>query len=184
MEETNNQYDSTNVENDDGTIDESSDTEVEDREDEDKPPICLNNKIILQRLRQNDSEITNLSISLRDNYFNSIDWKEENNGNCISNNTQLKKLSISIGTPTNNIQDLFSCIYRNSSITALSFSSFFIVDKCGGGLIQGLSGHDSLLRLEIRGGRLGSIGCEALVKVLKHPTSKMRDLSLFNCHLD
>ena len=47
-----------------------------------------------------------------------------------------------------------------------------------------MSGHDRLLRLEIRGGRLVSIGCEALVKVLKHQTSKLKDLSLFNCHLD
>ena len=194
MEDINNPED--NINNDDGTIDESSDIEDEDSENEDTPPVWLNNNT-LQRLKQNDSGITNLSISLGDGYFNTIDWKEE--GGCISNNTQLKKLRISydssltkpsywLGEEGDNLptreqlQDFFSCIYRNNSIEALSFCSIHINDKFGEDLINGLCGHpNSLTRFNWQG---NPNALYALAKVLKHPKSKLKELTLPNCHLD
>jgi len=214
MDDTINHGDISIVDSNGGTIDESSDIE-EDREDEDKPPIRLDN-IILQRLKQNDPSITGIEVALhydsdKNCFFNSIDWKED--GDCIANNTQLKKLHISyIGTigkvdyilgeeghnlPTREqLRGLFSCIYQNRSITALSFSSILIYDKFGGGLIEGLSGHHSLIRLEMGHAKLGlhhslkrleidhniEIGCEALRKVVSN--SKLNDLRLPYCKLD
>jgi len=221
MADTNNQDDNIDIDSDSGTIDKSSDIEEEDSDDEYHPQVrlnklhgyCLLDKIILQRLKQNDSGIINLSISLRDTYFNSIDWKED--GYFIANNTHLKKLHISyIGTigkidyilgeeghnlPTREqLRGLFSCIYRNSSIIELSFRSILIYDKFGGGLIEGLSGHPSLIRLEMGQAKLGlhhslrrlesehgmEIGCEVLGKLLKNPKSKLNDLRLPYCKLD
>ena len=198
MEDTNNQDDNIDIDSNNGTIDESSDSEEEDSENEDKPPIWLNNKISLQRLKQNDSEITNLSISLRDNYFNNIDWKEEKNGNCISDNTQLKEVLIFSPTtlsqyilgnegqdlPTRQqLQDFFSCIYRNSSITSLSISSIRIVDEFGRSLIEGLGDHPSLTRFDWHC-RIQSVVCIALRNVLNNTKSKLKDLRLCYCNLD
>jgi len=92
------------------------------------------------------------------------------------------------------LQDFFSCIYRNSSITSISFYSINISDKFGGGLIEGLQGHPSLERLEFshEGGpvaskvkqvKLGTIVCRAVGKVLNHPESKLVNLRLPVCHL-
>ena len=49
----------------------------------------------LQRLKQNDPSITDIKVYLhgRDGFFSGVDWKE--NGDCISNNTHLKRLQIS-----------------------------------------------------------------------------------------
>jgi len=195
MEDTNNQNDPMDNDNNDGIMDESSVTEVEGREDEDKPPLRLDNNI-LQGLNQNDLGVTNLSVSLSDEYFNTIDWKEE--GDCIANNTQLKKLRISFNSsitywlgkwdngqdlPTREqLQDFFSCVYQNSSIASITFSSIQMF-KFGGDILEGLQGHSSLTKLEIAFGKLGSTGCDALGKVLAHTNSKLRDLRLPNCDL-
>ena len=196
MEDANYQDDNIGIDNNNGIMDESSDTEVEDREDEDKPPIRLDN-IILQRLKQDDSGVTNLRVPLNDSYFNSIDWKVD--GNCIANNTQLKKLRISYCSSTKlnywlgeegdnlptreQLRGLFSCIYQNSSIASLTFSSIKIYDEFGENLIEGLCGNQ-LEKLEFGQGRLGSMWCGVLVKVLNHPESKVKHLLLPNCQLD
>jgi len=179
MEETNSQEDGSNNVIDEDTIDIG----------EDNNEIELNNNV-LQRLKQNDPTIINLYIRGID----SVDWEKD--GDCIARNTHIKRLRLYSGYPSDwgeegphipskqQLRGFFSCIYRNNSIKALSLSSIQIVNSFSGGLIEGLQGHPSITGLEIRCGTLGSIGCEALGKVLEHPTSKMRDLSLFNCHLD
>jgi len=83
------------------------------------------------------------------------------------------------------LRDFFSCIYRNRSIVALEIESICTDDKFAGRLIEGLCG---LYRLEIgnhRGvGGVGTIGCKALGKVLKHPMSKLKNLRLNDSRLD
>ena len=191
MDETNNQIDPVDNNINDNSYIEDDDSDVEDDENYSSITLELNAEI-LQRLKQNDSGVTNINVLLTGGCFNTINWEEE--ADCIAKNTQLKKLRLtydgSLGEEGHNLptrkqlQGFFSCVYRNSSITALSFRSIIFANKFGGGLIEGLGGHPSIKRLEIDHGRLGSIGCEALVKVLKHQTSKLRDLRLFNCYLD
>ena len=179
-------------------------------EEEDDHRIYLNNKTY-ERLKQNDPTITNLYVQYGGaTLFNNIDWKED--GYCIAKNTHLKRLIIDhhgkcLGRPWNEpyvlgeqgqnlptrqqLLDFFSCIYRNSSIKALLLSSISVSDEFGGGLIEGLQGHPSLTRLDIElyydtidQSRLGSVGCTALGKVLKHPTSKLKELRFPYCRLD
>jgi len=180
--------------NDGGNIDDISVIEEYDSDDEDDYDTL--NKNTLQKLKSNNPAVCTLAIDLNKYYlqeepfFYSIDWKE--NGNCISDNTQLKKLRLNSAIieegcdlPTRQqIQDFFACIHRNTSIKHISFSSISINDEYGGGLIQGLSGHPSLIKIEIEDGTLGSTGCTAIEKVLKHPESKLKDLRLPNCELD
>jgi len=195
MEDTNNQDDPMDDDNVDDSINiEEDDSDME--EEELNPQVRLDNNIILQRLKQNDSGVTNLSVSLSDKYFNSIDWKED--GDCIANNAKLKKLRISFNSsitywlgkwdngqdlPTREqLQDFFSSVYQNSSIASITFSTIQMF-KFGGDILEGLGGHPSLIRLDIEFGKLGSTGCEALGKVLAHTNSKLRDLRLPNCDL-
>ena len=200
MEDTNGQ---------DNTAIENIDTNEYDSDEEDDYTY-FDNKVY-QRLKQNDSTITKVHVELNFDdvqyYFNSIDWG--NDGDCIYNNTHLKVLKISYnGTPFersdeqpyilgeqgNNLptrqqlQAFFSCIYRNSSIEQLAIDEIGIVDEFGEGLIQGLCGHSSLTRLDIELGYdtidqsiLGSAGCTAIGKVLKHPQSKLIALGLPYC---
>ena len=105
---------------------------------------------MLQKLKKNDPAITHVNIHFNCNsqgrssnsiyggyFFNSIDWKVD--GDCIANNTHLKKLVLSyrsteslgrargrqpytLGEEGHNLptrqqlQAFFSCIYQNSSI--------------------------------------------------------------------
>ena len=165
-------------------------------------------KKVLQRLKQNDPSIESIRICLHcdvdgECFFNSINWKKED-GDCIAKNTQLKKIYMYyhgrdfdeekyiIGELGNNLptreqlQDFFLRVYQNSSIKELSFGSIQFVDGFGGRLIEGLQGHPSLERLQISQigfGSIGSIGCEALVKVFKHSKSKMAELRLMSCQV-
>jgi len=131
--------------------------------------------------------------------FNSIDWKED--GYCIVNNTQLKTIKLSyrgrpcgeryiLGEQGHNLptrqqlQDFFSCIYQNNSIDTLIIESVFVDNEFGRDFIEGLCGHPSLTRLENSHGKLGSKGCTAIGKVLKHTQSKLKSLRLRFCQLD
>ena len=205
MEDINHQEDSTEIDNDvneDEDINHNEDTS-ETGEDSDGTeqedwgqPMDLDEKLF-HRLKQNDSGVTNVSVSLTERYFsqyfNSIDWKVD--GGCIANNTQLKRLYMFCGDsilgeegqylPTRQqLQDFFSCIYRSRSIKELHLGSIHIVDKFGEDLIEGLCGHHSLTRLDIGPGVLGSVGCRAIGKVLKHEKSKLKDLRFTYCKLD
>ena len=110
---------------------------------------------LFQRLKSNDSKVTSLHIGLNPGddghariayvFFNNINWKED--GDCIANNSNLKELVIEYRGPylgrkyylgdelgrnlptRQQLQDFFSCIYRNSSIKRLSFCSMMIVDE-------------------------------------------------------
>ena len=207
MEEANNQAEPVDVDVDVDDVIESSD--IEEEEDctfRDRSYIIMDKKV-LQRLKQNDPSIKSIKIGLHcdddgECFFNTINWKKD--GDCIINNTQLKNLHLHyegrdfyeekyiLGELGNNLptrqqlHDFFTCIHRNSSITALSFRSIQIVEEFGGSIIEGLCGHPSLTKFEISQiglGRLGSIGCEALRKVLKHPTSKLTNLCIINSQL-
>jgi len=207
MDETNNQIDPIEKNEDNGN--DNSDIEDEDSDHEDdwkKHEYCLLDEAVLQRLKQNDPSITGLKISLvpeedddSECFFNSVDWEVD--GDSISDNTQLKGLFITyqvnglkpyvLGEQGNNLptkqqlRDFFSCIHRNSSIKALSLRSFKIIDEFGGDLIKGLQGHSSLTKLEITFGRIEStvVLPRFIGKVLKHPTSKLRNLRLPDCGL-
>ena len=201
MEETNHQDDTMEMDNDVENVDENSDVEEEENDYDDDQWYGLNN-YILQRLKQNDPSITNLCINLQDEeYFfsGSINWKDD--GDCIANNTHLKRLMINYrgrshkqkyilgeegpNSPSRQkLQDFFSCIYRNCSVKNLSLISICINDEFGSSLLEGLQGHPSLTKLEIGPGRVGSSGCIALGKVLAHPNSKLMDIDLPNNHID
>jgi len=97
----------------------------------------------------------------------------------------LGKESLNSGLQTRQqLQDFFLCIYRNSFIKELAFSSIEINDEFGGSIIEGLSGHRSLEKLHISNGVLGGMGCKAIGNILTHPLSKLKDLDLPNCYLD
>jgi len=206
-ERANNQIDP--VENNGDNVNDNCDIE-----DEDVEVIDLEDENVLQRLKRNDPSIIAIEIGLNcfsgESFFNSIDWKKDSE--CISTNTHLKKLRIYyygqclersddqpyiLGEQGNNLptrqqlRAFFSCIYQNSSIKQVCIYNCCIVDEFSGGLIQGLSGHPSLERLEIElaydtidQSRLGGAGCTALGQVLKHPQSKLKDLCLPYCKLD
>ena len=61
-------------------------------------------KDIFERLKKNDPAVAILSVDLNCNtdksFFNSIDWKAD--GNCIANNTHIKRLNIHIDTTRDN----------------------------------------------------------------------------------
>jgi len=197
MEDTNNLDDNININDDGGTIHESSDIEEEDSKLH--PQVQLDNNI-LQRLKQNDSSINSVCIYLKceediiEPFFNSVDWKKD--GDCISDNTKLKKLQIYYDLERNymlgeggqylptrqQLQDFFSCIYKNRSIKTLNLSYIQIVGEFGGGIIEGLCGHPSLTRLEIK--IMESIAYCALGKVLNHPASKLEHLCISFGQLD
>ena len=178
----------------------------EDDEDEFFSNVGFNNEI-LQRLKQNDPSILGLHIPLRYDengdylFINNIDWKKD--GDCISNNTHLKRLYTTydgssdddgiryiLGEEGHNLptrqklQDFFSCVYQNSSINEIIISEMTIDGDFGGGLIEGLSGHTSLTELEIGYAGIGSVGCRAIGNILKHPESKLKELHLPGCKLD
>ena len=212
--------DSNQQDNNEMNNDNISDYDSDDEDEEYKYAIpLLYDNNILQRLKQNDPSITHLNIPLDciGNFtqndecnFNNIDWKVD--GDCIINNTQLKHMKIyyrgiclgrSVDQPyvlgeighklptRNQLQDFFSCIYRNRSINIICFNSICVCDEFGGGLIKGLSGHHSLVRLDIGqdyytgiDGQWGSIGCRAIGKVINHPLTKLKDLRLSYSKLD
>ena len=144
----------------------------------------LDDRSILQKLKQNDESITGLSVDSVEDYhgecfFNSVNWKED--GCCIARNTQLKRLDIhrlelKEGKGHNHghhhectrqqIQGFFSCIHRNRSIDHIKLMQIIINDGFGGGLIEELCGPPSLVRLEFSREwgchRLGHIGCTAI----------------------
>jgi len=150
----------------------------------------------LQRLKEHDPRVTHLSISLEVDsnnacFFNSIDWEMDGDG--IAKNKHLNAISMSkygevgsyylgkIGAdfPTKQqLQAFFSCIHKNKSITCFKLSVLGINYEFGWGLIERLSGHHSLKRLEIS--RAGVQGINALWKVVKDPKSKLEELFLLN----
>ena len=164
-------------------------------------------KDVLHKLKKNDPTITHLRITLSldhngECFFNNFDWEED--GDCISDNTHLTNIAIyynnrsdhayehpyALGEVGHNLptrqqlQGLFSCIYRNKSISCIKVSSIQIDDEFGTGLLKGLCGHSSLIRLEIERGSLKSTGCRAIMEVMQHPTSKLKELRLPSCQLD
>ena len=207
MEETNSDNDDqiTNSINDDTNEEEDDENSDDEYEGE---FLVLNRKDGLERLKQNDQNITYLSVQLNcdgngECFFNSIDWKVD--GECISNNTHIKGLHITyhgvpfgrphaqkytLGEQGDNLptkeklQDFFSCIYRNSSIRNLGFSSVSINNNFSARLLGGLGDHPSLKSLEFEHGYFGSLVCSALGKVLKHPKSKLKKLRLSHNGLD
>ena len=149
----------------------------------------------LQRLKEHDPRVTHLSISLdvdRDSnvcFFSCIDW--EMDGDCIANNKHLNAIRMSqsgeVGSyilgeegqnlPTKQqLQAFFSSIHKNKSITCFELSVLGINDEFGWGLIERLSGHHSLKKLEIS--HAGVQGINVLWKVVKDPKSKLEELFL------
>ena len=200
MADTNN----VDIETNNDSNEDNSDSE-EDSVDEEM--LQFLDESTFQRLKQHDPAITNVCILLNCDvsgkcYFNSIDWEE--NGYVISDNIHLKRLSIEykgvpfqrtydqkyiLGEEGHNLptrqqlQAFFKCINRNSSIKELLIN-YMEIDEFGIGLIEGLVGHRSLTKLEMSNGALGSKGCTEIGKVLKHPTSKLKDLRLKYNKLD
>ena len=188
----------------DDNEDSEDDSEIEIDEDSDDEEVVLEDETYLQRLKQNDPSLTAISIDYfdaDDSYFKSINWKE--NGCCISDNTHLKELSIDNSCSTHygfagkrgaklptkeQLQYFFSSIHENQSIEVFDITSVSIDDEFGGWVIEGLSGHHSLKKLEIgcyfHTVKLGSIVCSALGQVLNHPESKLKTLNLRSCDLD
>jgi len=206
MEDTNNNQDNDNIDIDHNDNNDISDT---DSNDEDAYTLGGDNytvytmldKDTFHRLKQNDTSIIDIEVALHFIYgsffFNSVDWKED--GDYIASNAHLKSLRIThhdgrpngLGMQGRNLtfrqqlQEFFSCIYRNNSIKHISFNSIYIdINDFWGVLIEGLSGHPSLDSLDISHGKLGSKGCEALGKVLEHTRCKLKDLRLSYCQLD
>ena len=175
-----------------GIIDDSSD--IEDDDD-----LGTEVELLLEedfeRLKKHDPTITNLIITLNcydDWGFNKIDWKKD--GNCISDNIHLKKLTIFylrdksqyiLGQEGHNLptrqqlQDFFSCIHRNRSIKEICINQIRINDQFSWDLIDGLHyGHPSIRRLQINHVDSRDIGLEQLRKALSHPQSKLTGLRL------
>jgi len=174
-----------NNNNDTNSNEEESYIIDDDSDDEDDYYMPLTAKT-LQGLKQNDRAITTLDIYLhrRDDkrFFNSVNWNED--VDCIANNTNLKKLTISMGEDPGQLQDFFSCVHRNRSIEDIKICSESPIDErvCGF-ILEGMIGHPCLVRFYLRGGSLG-MGCISLRKVLEHPQSELKDLCLSNCQLD
>ena len=204
----NHQEDSTEIDNDvneDEDINYNEGTSQCLREVVRKRSFELENET-LQRLKENDPDVTHLNIRLchykqdGECFFDSINWKED--GDCIANNTQLKKITmtykgrtwgLTLGEQYNRptgqqLEDFFSCIYRNRSIVSLETNSINFTDDFAGSLIEGLSGHPSLEILKIGNDSytlgIGSICYKALGNALKHPRSKLKKLSIPNSKLD
>ena len=200
MDDTNNEDNDIDIDNDD----ESSYMEEDGSGDK---YVEIDEKTF-QKLKKNDPAITHLYIQLfgGDNFeefhFNDIDWIKD--GDCIANNTHLKRLILDyqgnyLGSyweqeyilgneadhrmPTRHqLQDFFSCIYQNCSIKDIRISSISVNDEFGKKFIEGLCTHPSLVSLHISNSILESVGCSAVEKVLKHPMSKLKDLQL--CQID
>jgi len=184
--DTTNQQDY-DMDNDGGNVDDISD--VDSVYDYDSRDDLDFDKNIFLRLKQNDLTITSTNIVLFTDKdvrcFNSIDWKED--GDCIANNTHLKKLSIILGPycERQQLRYFFSSVHQNRSIEELEICTDHIDKEFGVFLIEGLCGHCSLVKLIIRRcENLGSIGCIALGKVLSYPKSKLKDLRLAEYELD
>ena len=190
MEDTNHQGNNDNAESGGDIADESSEIATEDSDDEyedsDWPHYDNLYEETFQKIKQNDPSITNLNVALNCG-DDGIDWKKD--GYCIANNTHLKRLQIIFHgrrrgqhyilgeqgqkLPTRQqLQDFFSCLYRNSSIDTIEIESVSVGDEFGGGLVEGLCGHPSLTRLEVGikysmeiEAKWGSIACRAIGKV-------------------
>ena len=201
MEDTG-QDDSIRLENDNNDIDEEETNNIgEDDGTDDYDEGVEFDESSLQKLKMNDPAIKSLYVRLSDGergkFFNDgIDWKED--GDCITNNNHLKRLwipyngqltrTIVLGEQRHfvrqklparqQLHDFFWCIYQNSSIDELGIYNCSIVNQFGGDLIKGLQGHPSITKLELERGRLGSVGCIAVGKVLKHPKCKLMELRL------
>ena len=174
------------MDNDDNDITDE-DSDIEEYDMDGKLPVFDENTF--ERLKKNDPSVTHLRMFLsNDWFFKSIDWKED--GDCISDNIHLKKLHICYNKDSPNyvlvnkdrqqLQDFFFCLYQNCSIKVIIIDSGLI--EVGESFIEGLGGHPSLIRLEINN-YLGSLACEVLGKILKHP-SKLKDLRLSHLQLD
>jgi len=189
---------------------ESSDIEDDMNVDtDDKGEGAEFNEKTLQKLKENDPDINGLALNgllytrLGDyeggSFFKSIDWKKD--GDCITNNTHIKRLWIwftgrsyelpyTLGEDRHNLptreqlQGFFSCIYQNRSINHLGTNSICIDDDFGGDLLEGLQGRPSLTKLDFESGNLGSNGCSAIGKVLKHPKCKLTELRLVDNTFD
>jgi len=183
------------MENDEGINDNDNIDMVEEDSDDEDVELEFNMDVF-QRLKQNDPSVTRLCMELNSHkdHFGKIDWKED--GDCISNNTQLKDIFMCYNDwsmrqlgeerkvpPRQQIQDFFSCIYQNRSITDLGTHTI-IDDEFSGSLVERLSGHPSITKLEFQTCKMGGIVFSALGKVLKHPKCKLKDLRLSFCQLD
>ena len=152
--------------------------------------------------KKNYPAISNLRIQLNCYYngdkpfFSNVDW-EKAGDYIIAGNKNLKCIHIVatrrsrrntyiLGEEGHNLptkqqlQDFFSCIYRNCSIKELAINTISISDEFDCSLFEGLQGHPSLVRLEIRNCVLGNKGCITLGEVLKNST----DLSFYYNELD
>jgi len=162
-----------------------------------------------QRLKHNDPTATYLQVLLNCNdsgecFFNSIDW--ENDGNCIANNKYLKRIEIihvgrCLGRPSNQpyvlgeqgqnlptkqqLQNFFSCVYRNRSINYICIDTINIEDDFGASLIEGLGCHHNhnIIRLDFRNVTIGKILIDALGKLLRQPKLKLKYLGVGRCQL-
>jgi len=205
MEDSNHQDNNNNDIDMNNDNEEDSDVIIEEVDSDDEYDLFSSDTF--KRLKQNDPSLTAISVDyFRDHeytegYFKSINWKE--NVCCISNNTHLKELRIHYQHSTHygfaeeedtelptkeQLQYFFSSIHENRSIEIFKVTSVSIDDEFGGWLIKGLSGHQSLKKLQIgqyiETAKLGSIVCNALGQVLEHPESKLKILHLRNCILD
>jgi len=184
---------------------------TDDEYDPEEDPFILDSDTF-ERLKRNDPSMIDLRVDLDCDddakyvtyFFNKIDWKAD--GDCIANNTHLKRMRIHYNgkylggsndlpryvlgeegddLPTRQqLQDFFSCIHQNSSIKSIMMHGIGINDEFGAALIEGLSVHPSLMRINLQFDELGSLGCQAFGKVLKHPKSKLKDLNLSHCKLN
>jgi len=173
----------------------------------------LDNNDTFEKLKRNDPAIADIELVIPLNcsdghFFNKISWEED--GYCIGFNTHIKRVMLTyygnpfdrpynqpyiLGEQGNDLptrqqlQDFFSCIYRNSSIKQLIITSRIgIIDDFGGSLIEGLGDHHSLKRLQIEydfnTAEQARASARALGKVLKHPKSELKHLLLPNNNLD
>lgn len=113
------------MDNNEDEIDDNSDIEEYDGCDE-AEMVEFDGRNTLQRLKENDSNVTHLSLSLSAsgqnylNYFNDIDWKVD--GDCISNNTHLKKLRVFGRILADHkhrqqqLEDFFSCLHQTTQL--------------------------------------------------------------------
>ena len=202
MEDSNYQGNNNDIEMNNSDIEEY---DIDYEYEGESEPYCILDKDTFKRLGQNDPSLTAIHIDHfydEDCVFKSINWK--GNDDCIANNKHLKELWINNSCSRNRsgfeekfdtklptkeqLQYFFSSIHTNRSIEIFKITSVSINDEFGVDIIEGLSGHQSLEKLEIGSylevDKLGSVVCSALGQVLKHPKSKLKILHLRNCELD